>query len=130
MFNRRDFITALGAGAALASARSIQAMQTTQPAMHADAMGLIAGGYTASEILAAFRGVYGERVLMSPLREGFNWLGYIMPFAALITGGVVVAALIRRWGARAAAQSQPVADEVDATPAELEAVEAAVRDDR
>jgi len=99
------------------------------PAMHSDVMGLVAGGYTAAEIIAAFREVYGERVLMSPPREGFNWLGYIMPFAALIAGGVVVAALIRRWRARAALEPRPAAVQVDATKDELDALEAAVRDD-
>ena len=27
---------------------------------------------------------------MSPVKEGFNFVGYVMPFAALIAGGVVV----------------------------------------
>lgn len=99
------------------------------PAMHRDVMSLVAGGYSAPEILAAFQNVYGERVLMSPLKEGFNLVGYIMPFAALITGGVVVAGLIRRWGAKAAAQPQPAVVHVDATPAELDALQTAMKDD-
>ena len=53
------------------------------PAMHRDVVDLVAGGYNAAEILGAFQTVYGERVLMAPLKQGFNWLGYIMPFAAL-----------------------------------------------
>ena len=99
------------------------------PAMHKDVMGLVAGGFNATEILDEFQKVYGERVLMSPLKQGFNWAGYLMPFAVIITGGVVVAGLIRKWGARADAQPVPVSREVDATPAELAALDAAVRDD-
>jgi cytochrome c-type biogenesis protein CcmH len=72
------------------------------PAMHRDVMSLVEGGHTADEILAAFSDVYGEKVLMSPKREGFNLAGYWMPFAALGTGAVVLATLIRRWGQRAA----------------------------
>src|SRR5512132_506222 len=37
---------------------------SVSPAMHADVMGLVAGGYAAREIIAAFRAVYGEKVLM------------------------------------------------------------------
>jgi cytochrome c-type biogenesis protein CcmH/NrfF len=75
--------------------------------------------------------VYGERVLMAPLRQGFNWVGYIMPFAALITAGGIVAVLIRKWGA-ASRQTEPraaTATPIDATPEELEALKAAMRDD-
>jgi len=102
---------------------------SVSPAMHADVMGLVFGGYSASEILAAFQKVYGERVLMSPLKTGFNWLGYVTPSIALATGAVVVFILIRRWGERAA--RRPVAASVasDATPAELEAINAALKDD-
>ena len=101
------------------------------PAMHGDVVGLVAGGYNAAEILGAFQSVYGERVLMAPLRQGFNWVGYIMPFAALITAGGIVAVLIRKWGA-ASRQTEPrvaTAAPVDATPEELEALKAAMRDD-
>jgi len=100
------------------------------PAMHGDVMGLVAGGYNAAEILGAFQGVYGERVLMSPLKQGFNLVGYAMPFAALITGAAIVAGLIRKWGKRAAREPKlaPAAP-IDATPAELDALQAAIRDE-
>jgi cytochrome c-type biogenesis protein CcmH len=110
------------------------------PAMHADVIGLVEGGYSADEIIAAFRETYGERVLMSPAKEGFNWAGYVAPFAALGTGAVVVAALIRKWGHRAqlaAASAAPAhaasggasvaMPGVDATPEELARLEAAIR---
>jgi len=100
------------------------------PAMHRDVTDLVAGGYNAVEILAAFQGVYGERVLMAPLKQGFNWVGYIMPFAALISAGGVVALLIRKWGARAASEPRPAMPlPIDATPEELDALKAALRDD-
>lgn len=103
---------------------------SVSPAMHADVMGLVAGGYNASEILKAFQNVYGERVLMSPLRQGFNLVGYAMPFAVLLTAGVVVAGLIRKWGARAAEQPKlAAAPPMDATPAELDALRAALKED-
>ena len=107
------------------------------PAMHADVIGLVEGGHSADEIIAAFRETYGERVLMSPVKEGFNWAGYVAPFAALGAGAIVVATLIRRWGHRAAAVAAaapavgraPVVAGVDATPEELARIDAAVRRD-
>ena len=70
------------------------------PAMHEDVMGLVSGGYGAKEILAAFQSVYGERVLMSPVKSGFNWLGYVLPSLAMAGGALFLAALLRRWRAQ------------------------------
>jgi cytochrome c-type biogenesis protein CcmH len=104
---------------------------SVSPAMHRDVQRLVEGGQSADEIIAAFVDTYGERVLMEPKREGFNWAGYIAPFAALGAGAVVVGSLIKRWGARAAAASpaRTTADDLDldATPEELARLDAAVR---
>ena len=102
---------------------------SVSPAMHADVMGLVAGGHTAEEILAAFKAVYGEKVLMAPVRSGFNLVGYTMPFVALGTGAVIVAALLKRWKARVPATVASAPHHVDATDAELAALDAAVRRD-
>lgn len=101
------------------------------PAMHGDVLRLVEGGYSADEIIAAFVNRYGERVLMAPRKQGFNLLGYIMPFAALGAGALVLTAMIRRWGRRAAAPSHADVRElpVDASAEELARVSAAVRDD-
>jgi len=103
---------------------------SVSPAMHADVMGLVAGGHTAQEILAAFKAVYGEKVLMAPVRSGFNLVGYTMPFIALGTGAVIVAALLKRWKSRAPIAPAIEPHHVDATEGELAALDAAVRRDR
>jgi cytochrome c-type biogenesis protein CcmH len=103
------------------------------PAMHRDIATLVAGGHGAQEIIAAFVGRYGERVLMEPARHGFNWVGYVAPSVALGTGAVVIAALIRRWSAKAESAKRiavPRADVADATSDELSRLDAAVRNDR
>jgi cytochrome c-type biogenesis protein CcmH len=102
---------------------------SVSPAMHADVMGLVGGGYGATEILAAFQKVYGERVLMSPVKAGFNWLGYVTPSIAISVGAIVVFMLIRKWGERAALRPAPQAATTDATPAELDAINAAMKED-
>jgi cytochrome c-type biogenesis protein CcmH len=103
------------------------------PSMHHDVMALAAGGYSAQEILDAFVGVYGERVLMAPPAEGFNLFGWVAPFAALGTGAVVIAVLLRSWRRPAHGRPAPVATPAgvpsDATPDELARLEAMVRKD-
>lgn len=99
------------------------------PAMHRDVISLVNGGYNAAEIMTAFQSVYGERVLMAPLKQGFNWVGYIMPFAAIIGGGGIVATLIRKWGRKQSASVPVAVGRVDATPDELRALSEAMRDD-
>lgn len=101
---------------------------SVSPAMHADVMGLVSGGHSAQEILAAFKAVYGERVLMAPGKSGFNLVGYTMPFVALGVGAVLVNTLLHRWRSRAPAPVAPVS-QVDATDSELAALDAAVRRD-
>ena len=101
---------------------------SVSPAMHADVMGLVAGGHTAQEILAAFKAVYGEKVLMAPNKSGFNLVGYTVPFVALAAGAVVVSALLRRWKTHEP-EHAVAPSHVDASREELEAIDAAVRRD-
>jgi cytochrome c-type biogenesis protein CcmH len=99
------------------------------PAMHRDVMALVAGGYSAQEIIDAFVGVYGERVLMAPKKTGFNWAAYVTPFAALAGGGALVIALLRRWHARPVEPAAAPPIPVDASPEELARLESMVRSD-
>lgn len=102
---------------------------SVSPAMHSDVMGLVDGGHSGQEILAAFKAVYGEKVLMAPLRRGFNLVGYTMPYVALGAGAIVVAALIQRWKSRTPVGVAVSQLHVDATEGELAALDAAVRRD-
>lgn len=103
------------------------------PVMHRDVMALVEGGYPAREIIDAFVDTYGERVLMAPKKEGFNWAGYIVPFAALGGGAVAVAAVLKGMQRRS---EQVAAARGVVTPApgigsadELARLDAAVRRD-
>jgi len=104
------------------------------PAMHRDVMELVSGGYSAQEIIEAFVGTYGERVLMAPPANGFNLLGWVAPFIALGGGAVLVVAALRRWQRPAPrlAVAQPTrgARPDGATDDELARLDAAVRDDQ
>ena len=103
------------------------------PAMHRDVMALVEGGYSAQEIIDAFVDTYGERVLMAPKKEGFNWAGYIVPFAALGGGAVAVAAVLkgmqRRSEQLAAIRGAATVSRVNASADELARLDAAIRRD-
>ena len=104
------------------------------PAMHRDVMALVDGGYSAQEIIDAFVGTYGEVALMAPKREGFNWAGYLVPFAALAAGTAALVTVLRRMQQRAARVAATAADTGARTPElgtadELSRLEAAVRGD-
>ena len=100
------------------------------PAMHRDVMALVAGGYTANEILDAFTKTYGDLALMAPPKVGFNVVGYVLPGTAMAIGAIVLAVVIRRWN-RSAARSATLTTgaPLDASADELARLEAAIRDD-
>ena len=98
------------------------------PAMHKDVMALVAGGYSAPEIIAAFTTVYGDRVLMAPPSSGFDLAAWITPFIALSAGVALVLLVLRRLRAPVLAPAIAPA-RMDATPAEQARLDALVRTD-
>jgi len=100
------------------------------PAMHADVLALVKGGYTAQDIIDAFVSAYGERVLMAPKKSGFNLLAWFTPGVAMAVGGVLIAVWLRRWRNEPAVASAPSSTApLDATQDELARLDAAVRGD-
>jgi cytochrome c-type biogenesis protein CcmH/NrfF len=57
----------------------------------------LAAGQTEDIIMASLVSEYGPRILAEPPREGFTWLGWIMPYVALLLGGGAVALVLWRW---------------------------------
>ena len=102
------------------------------PRMHADALALVSGGYSAEEIVNAFVDVYGERVRMAPKAEGFNLVAYILPFAAMGAGALLVgrwiAGNLRRQRELNTAPAIDIA--TNASSEELEELSRAMKDDR
>jgi cytochrome c-type biogenesis protein CcmH/NrfF len=75
-------------------------------------------------------GTYGESILLLPSKRGFNWAGYLTPFAAIGGGAALILTLLRQWRREAkAAEAVPPARAVEATPDELARLDAALRND-
>lgn len=113
--------------------RSSDLVCSIAPQMHRDIEALITGGYSPREIVAAFRQVYGDNVLMAPPRQGFNWLGYLLPFGVILTASFVVFHLLQVWSRRPRqekATSATVPTAVDATSDELARIREALRNDQ
>jgi cytochrome c-type biogenesis protein CcmH len=78
----------------------------------------IAAGDSKGEIKARLVDEFGERILASPPREGFNLLAWWLPIGGVVAGGVVVGLLAWRWShARA---SSDVAGSDPATGPDIE----------
>lgn len=57
-------------------------------------------GQSEREILAYFRGSYGDWIILTPRATGIGLLVYLLPALALLGGIVWVVVAIRRWSGR------------------------------
>jgi cytochrome c-type biogenesis protein CcmH len=67
----------------------------------------LAAGDNPEQVKAYFVDKYGLWILLAPPRQGFNLLVWIVPFAGLGIGLVLVAVLVRRWSRQARASGPP-----------------------
>jgi cytochrome c-type biogenesis protein CcmH len=68
------------------------------PALHKEVLDLRSAGKNPEEIVSAFVTKYGEQILMAPPPEGFNLAGYLVPGAAVVVAGAVIALILLRRG--------------------------------
>jgi cytochrome c-type biogenesis protein CcmH len=74
----------------------------------------IAAGDTKSAIEQKLVEDFGEQVLASPPRRGFNLLAWVLPPVVVVVAGVILAVLAVRWSRR---REPPAADETPPDPA-------------
>ena len=82
----------------------------------------LARGESKEQILDAFTQKFGEKVLSSPTFQGFNWLAWVTPFAALFMAGTILSVVIRRRALATAAAGGTVP--ADRPPAGTDALRA------
>jgi cytochrome c-type biogenesis protein CcmH len=73
----------------------------------------LAAGETPEQVKTYFVDKYGLWILLAPPRQGWSLLVWVVPFAALLVGLVVVGLLVRRWSRRSrveAVDSHPLDD--------------------
>lgn len=67
---------------------------------------LVKGGMGKDAIIDIFVKQYGQKALAAPKKEGFNLLGYILPFIALITAAFFLSKVIKTWTSRGAREEE------------------------
>jgi cytochrome c-type biogenesis protein CcmH len=65
-----------------------------------DVAASLAAGQTGEEILARYVAQYGEKILSSPTRKGFNLLAWYGPYAVVAASAVLLIVMLRRWRGR------------------------------
>lgn len=78
-----------------------------------DVRARLAAGQTREQILNAYVGQYGKRILAQPPAEGFDLALYVLPPLLLLGSAAMVIWLVRRFSGRAVAVAEPAL----ATPA-------------
>ncbi len=79
---------------------------------------MMSQGQGKSQIVAYFVKQYGEKMLASPPKSGFNLVAWILPFAAVVVGATALFFILRAWalkGKRSAEETlnllQPVSSQ-------------------
>jgi cytochrome c-type biogenesis protein CcmH len=65
--------------------------------VRSDVASRLDAGQGSAAILQAYVDEYGEQILAAPTREGFNLVGWLTPFAALLAGAALLLFALRRW---------------------------------
>ncbi len=60
----------------------------------------LAQGQSEEEIIGFFVAQYGEVVLSSPPKRGFNLVAWVTPFVFILVGGVVIYIALKKWAKR------------------------------
>ena len=86
----------------------------------------LSAGLGEDTIFEKLKQKYGPLIINTPPAQGFNLLGYVMPFIALVVGLVVIRYVVLRWRRHqvAPAASSPLAekfhDQIEKELADLE----------
>lgn len=57
----------------------------------------LAQGQSEKQIIQSFVAQYGEQVLAAPSKQGFNLTVWVLPFGALLMGGVIIYIALKIW---------------------------------
>jgi cytochrome c-type biogenesis protein CcmH len=110
-----------GCGLDIYTCRTTDFSCTYSPALHKEVLRLAGKGQNDRQIIDEFVAQYGEAVLMSPPRRGFNLAGYFVPSLVIVVAAVLLVRVLRRWTreTQAARVAAPGPSAPDASPAEL-----------
>ena len=76
---------------------------------------MLESGITVEQIIQQQITEYGETVLSSPTKAGFNLTAWVMPFGVLLIGGVGLRRLLNTWSANNKAGAELSDNQIDDT---------------
>jgi len=76
--------------------------------VRAEVQARLDSGQTPTQIVSAYVDEFGEQILAAPTTKGFNLVGWLAPFAALLLAATFLVLALRRW-ARVPWQEPPLA---------------------
>ena len=76
---------------------------------------MLESGITVEQIIQQQITEYGETVLSAPSKAGFNLTAWVMPFGALLIGGVGLRRLLNTWSANNKARAELSDNQIDDT---------------
>ena len=82
--------------------------------------GMINEGKTKVQILGIFVAQFGEVILSSPPRKGFNLVAYGLPMTGFIFGSVIAVTMARRWRSSRRDEEDEESDASDDVSEEME----------
>lgn len=74
-------------------------------------LAMVNAGRSDADILNAIVSEYGQKILLKPPADGFNVVGWLMPFAAIVAGLAFVWLVIQRFRRPLAVASGPPIDD-------------------
>ena len=77
------------------------------PVMRTQLLNRMRAGDSDEQVIASMVGRFGEVALSQPSAEGFNLVGWVMPFVALLAGLILLQGVMRAWRKRAPASIAP-----------------------
>lgn len=93
-----DIENALICPACFAEAMSVAACQdSTAQQIKKEIRQKLAAGQTKEQIIKTYVDQYGEKILTSPPKKGFNLMAWIIPFLGIVMGGALIYLALSRW---------------------------------
>ena len=74
---------------------------------------MLESGITVEQIIQQQITKYGETVLSAPSKSGFNLTAWVMPFGALLVGGLSIRRLINTWSSKNKFSKEQLHNQVD-----------------
>ncbi|HEX21221.1 MAG TPA: cytochrome c-type biogenesis protein CcmH [Actinobacteria bacterium] len=90
-----EFMCTCGCGKTMTACEDSEC--SVKRGLRSTVQGLVDSGKSRAEIIDVMRKNYGDTILATPIKQGFNWVAYVTPFLLVIAGGIGILFIVRGW---------------------------------